>query len=362
MNILLNCQSGIGINILAVPTLRAVKRRDPGGFVHLVVQFETGRELLKECPYVDCISVVNYDMVRRPRSLAAFIGDLRRISYDYSFLMFPANRLDKNLFHAVVKARKKFTHDYGYRGFMRGKFLNDVRVDVDYDAHDVVQNLNLLEAAGIDPAGEKTGLELFLTEEEKVRGREMADRIGKGKKLVGIHAGSSRDLTMELKRWPSRSFARLADRLKERYECEILLFGSRDEDIIKKRIETSMEHGCRSIHQMDIRTTAALIGNCSLFISNDSGLMHIAAAAGVETVGIFGPTDPVRTAPYGSNGLVVRSGIDCSPCFSIRTVGKEIRCIHEERKCLTELDPDRVFDLMSEVSEKALGSGARTPS
>lgn len=362
MNILLNCQSGIGINILAIPTLRAIKRHDPEGFVHLVVQFEAGRELLEGCPYVNRVSVVNYEMVKNPVSLLSFMRSLRRISYDYSFLMFPANRIDKNIFNTFLRARHRVSHDYQYRGFVRGKIFNDIRIDIDFSAHDIEQNLNLLRVLGIDPDREPRDLELFLTEEERERGRVMAKSTGEGKRLIGIHAGSSKDLTMELKRWPSRSFAQLADRLKEYFDCEILLFGSKDEETIKQEIKNSMKLSCRLIDQMDIRTTAALIENCDLFVSNDSGLMHIAAASGVKTVGIFGPTDPIRTAPYGRSHIVVRSGIDCSPCFSIRTTGKAIQCVHEERKCLTCLHPDVVFDtIVAEAGELTDAStGARS--
>jgi heptosyltransferase-2 len=120
-----------------------------------------------------------------------------------------------------------------------------------------------------------------------------------------------------------------------------------------------MKTGCVIVEQMDIRTTAALIGKCSLFLSNDSGLMHVAAAAGVRTIGIFGPTDHVRTAPRGRGNLVVRRGISCSPCFSIRKVGQKIRCIHEKRICLTDLLPENVMDEIEPVARDVLANQER---
>ena len=346
MKILVNCQSGIGINILSVPMLRAIKSNYPESYVHLIVQFKGGMDLLEGCPYFDEISVLNYDMVRNLGALLRFFKKLRKIRYDYSFNLFPSNRLDKNVFQLLVNATVRVSHQYSYRKNFHLNFINDTGIDIDYKAHDVEQNLNLLKVIGIDPNREPRHLELFIPDEIQSRADSIASEFGRGTTMIGIHPGSSKNLTMDLKRWPARYFAELADKLKSRYDCEILLFGSRDEDPIKQEIKNTMESDCHIVTELDIQTTAALIKMCKLFISNDSGLMHIAAATGVRTIGIFGPTDPVRTAPYGEDHVVVRSGITCSPCFSIHTVGKKISCIYKERKCLIVLLPEQV---MSEI-------------
>ena len=97
------------------------------------------------------------------------------------------------------------------------------------------------------------------------------------------------------------------------------------------------------VHGLDLLSTAALVGRCALFITNDSGLMHVAVAMGVRTIAIFGPTDPGRTAPYGKDDVVIRTGIDCSPCWSIHNLGVgNVNCIHPENRCLTELPVEHV--------------------
>lgn len=350
MKILVNCQSGLGINLLAVPTLRAIRRNYPGALVHLIVQLSSGRELLRGCPYIDDISMVNYAMLRDRKSLRSVLGRIRETKYDYSFMLFPANRLDKNIFHFLVRANVKISHEYTYRNYMHLNFVNNVRIDIDPALHDVEQNLNLLRVIHIEREKESTELELFLGPENREKAESLAASIGKGARLVGIHPGSSKDFTMEMKRWPSEYFARLGDMLKERFPCEVLIFGGRDEALVKAHVRQEMKSGCVIIEELDIKTTAALIGKCSLFVSNDSGLMHIAAAAGVRTVGIFGPTDHIRTAPRGKDNLVVRKGVSCSPCFSIQYVGKKIRCIHERRICLVDLLPE---DVMAQIEQAA---------
>jgi len=359
MRILVNCQSGIGINILAVPTLRAIRRTYPDSYVHLIVQFRAGAELLKECPYVDEISVVNYELVRSPGAMFDFLKKIRREKYDYSFMLFPGNRLDKNIFHRLVNTRRRISHNYVYRKNLNFNFVNDTRIEIDRNAHDVEQNLRLLSVLDIDPGLQSDELELFISPEVSARADEILFDITRKSTFIGIHAGSSKDLTMELKRWPAEYFADLIDSLKNLYDCEILLFGSRDEDKIKQEIKSRTKSECEVVGMMDIQTTAALIKKCSLFVSNDSGLMHIAAATGVRTVGIFGPTDPVRTAPHGVENVVVRSGIDCSPCFSINSVGKKIDCTKKDRECLLNLKSEYVLQKIIENIGRVLKNEVR---
>lgn len=359
MKILVNCQSGLGINLLAVPTLRAIRRNYPDAYVHLAVQLGSGKSLLGGCPYVNEISMINYGMLKNARSLLDILTNLRKTSYDYSFMLFPANRLDKNIFHLLVKAGTKVSHEYAYRKYLRMNFINDVRVDVDPGLHDVEQNLNLLQVIGIKRENESAELELFLDPESRARAEGYLSALGKRMRFVGIHPGSSRSFTMELKRWPSEYFAKLGDMLKERFPCEVLVFGGREEGDVKAQVREKMKRGCVIVEELDIKTTAALIGKCSFFVSNDSGLMHIAAAAGVRTVGIFGPTDHVRTAPRGNGNLVVRRGISCSPCFSSHRVGKKIQCIHKKRICLVDLLPEEVMAQIERSARAALADEVR---
>jgi len=85
----------------------------------------------------------------------------------------------------------------------------------------------------------------------------------------------------------------------------------------------------------------ALIKRCNLFLTNDSGLMHVAAAFGIPVVAIFGPTDPDKTAPIGGNARIVRHTVDCSPCL------KEV-CPSDHR-CMLSIDPEEVWEGMEGI-------------
>jgi ADP-heptose:LPS heptosyltransferase len=95
--------------------------------------------------------------------------------------------------------------------------------------------------------------------------------------------------------------------------------------------------------QTTLSQTAALIEKCSLFISNDSGLLHVASAVKAPVIGLFGPTDPGRTGPYPDSSAVIRKDMTCSPCYA----GKPVRCNHSE--CL---DSITVHDVIEKVKQK----------
>jgi heptosyltransferase-2 len=86
----------------------------------------------------------------------------------------------------------------------------------------------------------------------------------------------------------------------------------------------------------------ALIEKCALFITNDSGLMHVAAALNVPLVGIFGSTNPVTTGPLGINSRVVQVSMDCSPCLNSE-------CPKDHFNCMAQISVDRVFDVVKEM-------------
>jgi len=110
------------------------------------------------------------------------------------------------------------------------------------------------------------------------------------------------------------------------------------------------------VRGLNLAQVAALLLRCDVYLGNDSGITHMAAALGVETIALFGPSDPVQWAPRGSNVRVVSQGVPCSPCA--HSVMKA--CPH--RKCLTQLNPHGVIGFLEQVVEKfaAVGTALTT--
>jgi ADP-heptose:LPS heptosyltransferase len=124
-----------------------------------------------------------------------------------------------------------------------------------------------------------------------------------------------------------------------------VVFGAPDELELKLRIQSL----CPEVffaHGESIRQTAALIGKCAAFVSNDSGLAHIAAAMDVPVVMLCGPTDPREVEPYGESGTAIHAGLGCSPCFR---VGRQpMTCGHPTcQACMKEIPVERVLQALA---------------
>ena len=92
-----------------------------------------------------------------------------------------------------------------------------------------------------------------------------------------------------------------------------------------------------------MRDLAALFASCSIFIGNDSGAMHVAAAAGLPVIGIFGPTDPEGTAPVTEQFTLIREVVSCSPCF--------LRRCPVDHRCMTRISVDSVFAAALQIKD-----------
>jgi heptosyltransferase-2 len=136
--------------------------------------------------------------------------------------------------------------------------------------------------------------------------------------------------------WPPERFAAVADRLISECGADVIFFGTPNEKEIVTRISSAMK--CRAISlvgETSMRDLAALFSVCSIFIGNDSGAMHVAAAAGIPVIGIFGSTDPEGTAPVTQQFTLIREAVSCSPCF--------LRQCPVDHRCMTRISVDSVF-------------------
>jgi heptosyltransferase-2 len=120
----------------------------------------------------------------------------------------------------------------------------------------------------------------------------------------------------------------VADRLAEEFGGTVLVFGSAGDresaSAVRAAARTELVDLAGST---SLREALALISRCRVFVSNDSGLMHVAAALGVPTVAVFGSTNPVTTGPMGPRFSILRRPADCSPCYR-ETCPEDFRCMN----------------------------------
>jgi len=163
------------------------------------------------------------------------------------------------------------------------------------------------------------------------------------KPTLGINAGATYG---SAKRWYPERFAEVAKEFCQRYN--ILIFGGPNEIEMAKDIEDNLiSFGVKNYTNIagktNIEELCANIGGCSLFITNDSGPMHVAAAYQVPTVAIFGPTRYKETSQWmNEKGKIVRHEMDCSPCM-------KRECPLKHHECMTTITASEVIDAVNEL-------------
>jgi ADP-heptose:LPS heptosyltransferase len=118
-----------------------------------------------------------------------------------------------------------------------------------------------------------------------------------------------------MKRWPIERYIDLGLELVKRYGLGVLVLGGPDEVNLAQIVADAVPNAVSLAGELNLGQTIAILERCSVFVGNDSAPMHMAAAAGVPTVGIFGPTNVTNFRPRGPSVEVLRAGLACSPCF-----------------------------------------------
>jgi len=163
--------------------------------------------------------------------------------------------------------------------------------------------INLLEARNV--------LRKFIPEEAK-------------KTVIGIAPGATYG---PAKKWFPDRFAATADKLSEKFSAQVMIMGGKaDGETAREVQELANAKLINLAGKTNLLEAIYLISQCSLFISNDSGLMHIAGALNIPTVAIFGSTNPTTTSPMGSKSVIVRREVPCSPCLK-KTCPTDFRCM-----------------------------------
>ena len=183
------------------------------------------------------------------------------------------------------------------------------------------------------PASLKIYLSQYLTKNDTLR------------PIVGINAGATYG---SAKRWDEIKFANVAYYLSKFFD--IIIFGGPNEVDIAKKIENRLnelkvKNFINLAGKTDIESLINYISKLSLFITNDSGPMHIAAAFDIPTVAIFGPTNDKETSPYSQKAIIVKKEFDCSPCMK-RECPLSDKLYHQ---CMKAIDEADVLDKVAKI-------------
>jgi len=332
VKVLIRATNWVGDAIMALPALRAVRARFSDAEVAIVAR-----------PYVAdiyrdqqiCNQLIHYDA----SGIHAGFSGRERLAHELRAQKFDVALLLQNAFDAAWLAwRANIPERIGYARDGRSLLLTKpvpVPKPGEIPAHEKFYYLELLRRAGwVNSLSDESFIAMSVPEEKRRRAAEfLLESSARPHALrVAISAGASYG---SAKCWPPPRFAELASRLQSQSDADIILFGTATEAAVSNAIAAEMRQLPIDLTgKTAIADLPALLSQCHLFIGNDSGAMHVAAAVGLPVVAVFGPTDPLGTAPVTRRCTIVQEKPYCSPCF--------LRRCPTDHRCMIKITPDMV--------------------
>ena len=320
----------VGDVLFSTPAIRALRKRYPAAHIACMV-VPRCKEVLELNPHLN--ELIIYDEKGEYKGLMGklrLISALKARSFDCVFLFHRS--LTRTLMVALSGIKERVGIYNPKRGFLLTKKVEPQPPDI----HKVEQFLNIVKV--MTGADYGKSMDLFIGKEDEAFAFEFLKSFGIGEKdrFIILNPGGNWDL----KRWPAENFAKLGDRLHEKYKLPMIITGAEKDVELGKKISGMMKHNpIIAAGDTTLRQLAAIMKRASLVVSNDSGPMHIAVSQAAKTIALFGPTDPRVTGPYGEGIYTVIQKSSGKPGCKIPCYN--LRC--EEALCMKAITVDDVI-------------------
>jgi lipopolysaccharide heptosyltransferase I len=317
--------SSLGDVVHSLPFLNVLRETFPKSEIHWVIA-KGLEDLLRGHPMINKIWVINKDMWKKLSHIHDSLYELRILlkglkEENYDIVVDLQGLLRSGIITAFTAAPLRVGFQEAREG---SRFFYTHRIKGGKDIHAVDRYLKIAAFLGCDITEVCFPLPLYADS-------SLVTRYSLPTNNYAVIAPGARWKT---KRWPPEKFGELTSLLP----LQTVIVGSKgDEGIAEEVVALSKGKAMSLAGKTNLRELIEIIRGARVFVSNDSGPMHIAAALGVTVFAIFGPTDPVRTGPYGKGHIVIKEDISCAPCFR--------RCCHD-LKCMENLSAEKVLEAM----------------
>ena len=357
MKILIISLAGIGDTLFATPLIHELRANFPQATIDAFVLWPGAKDLLENNPHLNSVYQKNLLKAGALQSFA-YLGELRRKGYDFSVSTHPQSKIEYRLVARLINATQRVSHRYDNHSWADHWLVNRTLAQ-NYDLPCIENNLALLSFLGGKPKLSVHDYEVYLTQAELDWAQAYFSQHSlNGRILLGIHSGSGGTKNLALRRWPVEAYAELINRLTTRNpEIATLIFGGPDE---KDQIGSIMSKVARSeavFHPetKSLRLTAALIKNCSLFLSVDTALMHLAAATKVPgQIIIETPSWNKPIFPYNQRFAVVPNpSLGGKNLSYYRYDGRGIKATADQiQSWMASVTVDSVYDTVVRVARQ----------
>ncbi|MCU1335533.1 MAG: lipopolysaccharide heptosyltransferase [Bryobacterales bacterium] len=331
--ILVRATNWVGDAVMSLPALRALRQRFPQARISILAKPWVA-DLYRREHF--CDELIPYT-ARTLGEKWAGARELRRGHFDTAILLQNAFEAAAIAYLAGIPERIGYARDG--RTFLLTRAIPVPRPG-EIPRHESFYYLELLRRAGILddlPANELVRLEGAPA--ARSAGLERFRQLGLGEVIIGVSPGAAYGTA---KRWLPERFAESANQVASELGAAVAIFGSKDERDLCESVAASISVPAKNFAgETSLAEFIDLAAACRVYLTNDSGAMHIASALGVPTVAVFGATDDQATGPTGPLAKVVREAVECSPCLK-----RECPIDH---RCMTRVSASRVAEAALEL-------------
>lgn len=343
--ILILALSGIGDALMFTPAIVKLREIYPDAQIDALVMFKGAYDIYNRLPELN--NLIHFDFLNEGAfNSLKFVFSLRG-NYDKVINVYPANRREYNIINWIIGSKERAAVRYLRNDFINLGFLNNRTITENDSLHNVEENISLIEKLSGEKINEIPALKFPLQNDElKFAEKYLSNlNIGSETVLIGFHPGCNTLKNHANRRWDTENFAALANKLIEEKNAFILIFGGLEEKELKASVKESINSSrAAAVETGSFAESAAVMAKCDVFVSNDSSLMHTAAALQLNTVAVIGPTNTNYIHPWKTNFKIASINLDCAPCFYYSP--RPLTCIRTDKKwkCIKDLPVELVYN------------------
>ena len=326
----------MGDVILSTPVIRNIREAYPNSHIAFMCRPYT-REILEGNPYLD--EVIVYDKYGEHKSLLSslrFAFLLRKKKFDWALVIHPTNRAHIVTFLAGISIRVGWNRKMGF--LLTHKLEHTKQRG---EKHELEYTLDLLKLIDVPVKYRDMFFPLKNEHLSHIKSALSEYGISDSDKIVVIHPSAS----CVSKRWPEDYFVRLIELIKYQFKPKIVIVTSKEEAQYADKIIGRFTDLIDMRGKLTLSELGALLKEADIFISNDSGPVHVAAALGTPVISIFGRNDkglsPRRWRPLGDRAFFMHKDVGCNPCLAHNCTKGFL--------CLKAIKPDDVFSLVKKI-------------
>jgi heptosyltransferase II len=302
----------VGDVVLSTPAIKSVRDACPESRIAVLVRPYT-RDIVEGNPYID--EIFTYDKYGSEKNLwgnIRFIMKLRREKFDLAIILHPKNSAHIVTFLAGIPKRVGYDRKLGLLLTRRIPHTKQFGLK-----HEIDYTLGVLRYIGIEPGDRALYVPFNRNSEGKISDIFNKNGISGSDVVVTMHPGAS----CSSRRWSLERFAKTADTLASKHGVKIVIVAGPEDKTFGDKVAGYMTTRPLNLSaKTSIPDLVSILKRSDLFISNDSGPVHIACAVGTPTISIFGRNDrgiaPMRWGPVGKNDAVLRKDVGCEICLA----------------------------------------------